>query len=250
MGQLRRKVHNYTILVLIKEGSMPDFRVKSVAALRVREGEEVDSLSFQDCDQHERRTAAKNMKALRDFLADDLILTADISENTPAVEKLYQEYCDAFFTNTTLDILPIIEEVTPLMDDPKDFDARITTVRKEMDPLKRARSLHAVYEEAAEILYGYQKGWPYWICALSAEEERGMEKRLPAKKKKLWIATLCWFFGLHYFYLGNSARNLFYLMTVGGCFLWMLFDLYRLPAMVDESNAKIAEEVYKELKKG
>ena len=48
MGQLRRKVHNYTILVLIKEGSMPDFHVKSVAALRVREGEEVDSLSFQD----------------------------------------------------------------------------------------------------------------------------------------------------------------------------------------------------------
>lgn len=39
-------------------------------------------------------------------------------------------------------------------------------------------------------------------------------------------------------------------MTVGGCFLWMLFDLYRLPAMVDESNAKIAEEVYKELKQG
>ena len=141
MGQLRRKVHNYTILVLIKEGSMPDFRVKSVAALRVREGEEVDSLSFQDCEQHERRTAAKNMKALRDFLADDLILTADISENTPAMEKLYQEYCDAFFTNTTLDILPIIEEVTPLMDDPKDFDARITTARKEMDPLKRARSV-------------------------------------------------------------------------------------------------------------
>lgn len=37
-------VHNYTILVLIKEGSMPDFHVKSLAALRVREGEEVDSL--------------------------------------------------------------------------------------------------------------------------------------------------------------------------------------------------------------
>ena len=49
MGQLRRKVHNYTILVLIKEGSMPDFHVKSLAALRVREGEEVDSLCFQDC---------------------------------------------------------------------------------------------------------------------------------------------------------------------------------------------------------
>mgnify|MGYP002225888867 CR=1 FL=1 len=72
----------------------------------------------------------------------------------------------------------------------------------------------------------------------------------PRKRKNSGSATLCWFFGLHYFYLGNSARNLFYLMTVGGCFLWMLFDLYRLPAMVDESNAKIAEEVYKELKKG
>ena len=87
MGQLRRKVHNYTILVLIKEGSMPDFHVKSLAALRVREGEEVDSLCFQDCDQKERRAIAKDMKALHAFLADDLILTADISENMPAMEK-------------------------------------------------------------------------------------------------------------------------------------------------------------------
>ncbi len=39
-------------------------------------------------------------------------------------------------------------------------------------------------------------------------------------------------------------------MNLGVCFLWMLFDLYRLPGMVDESNAKIAEKVYKELKKG
>lgn len=250
MGQLRRKVHNYTILVLIKEGSMPDLHIKSLAALRVRKGEEAGSLSFPDCTQKERKTIVKDLKALRAFLADDLILTADISENMPALEKLYQEYCDTFFTNTTLDILPITEEVTPLMDDPAAFEARIATVKRETDPLKRARSTHAIYEEASEILYGYQKGWPYWICALSTEEERGMEKRLPEKKKKLWIATLCWFFGLHYFYLGNPARNLFYLMTAGGCFLWMLFDLYRLPAMVDESNAKIAEEVYQELKKG
>ena len=77
MGQLRRKVHNYTILVLIKEGSMPDFHVKSLAALRVREGEEVDSLCFQDCDKKERQAIAKDMKALHAFLADDLILTAD-----------------------------------------------------------------------------------------------------------------------------------------------------------------------------
>lgn len=87
MGQLRRKVHNYTILVLIKEGSMPDFHVKSLAALRVREGEEVDSLCFQDCDQKERQAIAKDMKALHAFLADDLILTADISENMPAMES-------------------------------------------------------------------------------------------------------------------------------------------------------------------
>lgn len=184
MGQLRRKVHNYTILVLIKEGSMPDFHVKSLAALRVREGAEVDSLCFQDCDQKERQAIAKDMKALHAFLADDLILTADISENMPAMEKLYQEYCDAFFTNTTLDILPINEEVTPLMDDPAAFKARIAASQGETDALKRARSTHAIYEEAAEILYGYQKGWPYWICALSTEEERGMEKRLPAKKEK------------------------------------------------------------------
>ena len=148
MGQLRRKVHNYTILVLMKEGSMPDFHVKSLAALRVREGEEVDSLCFQDCDQKERRAIAKDMKALHAFLADDLILTADISENMPAMEKLYQEYCDAFFTNTTLDILPINEEVTPLMDAPAAFTARIAAIQGETDALKRARSTHESYQLA------------------------------------------------------------------------------------------------------
>ena len=67
MGQLRRKVHNYTILVLIKEAQCPTFHVKSLAALRVREGEEVDSLCFQDCDQKERQAIAKDMKAFTPF---------------------------------------------------------------------------------------------------------------------------------------------------------------------------------------
>ena len=92
MGQLRRKVHNYTILVLIKEGSMPDFHVKSLAALRVREGAEVDSLCFQDCDQKERQAIAKDMKALHAFLADDLILTADIKAISGILRCLLHEY--------------------------------------------------------------------------------------------------------------------------------------------------------------
>lgn len=59
MGQLRRKVHNYTILVLIKEGSMPDFHVKSLAALRVREGEEVDSSTFRTASKRKGRPLSR-----------------------------------------------------------------------------------------------------------------------------------------------------------------------------------------------
>lgn len=39
--------------------------------------------------------------------------------------------------------------------------------------------------------------------------------------------------GCHYFYLGHPRRNILYLLTLGGCFLWMLSDLYRLPVLLD-----------------
>lgn len=56
MGQLRRKVHNYTILVLIKEGSMPDFHVKSLAALpRVAKAQRSTPSAFRTAYQKEDR---------------------------------------------------------------------------------------------------------------------------------------------------------------------------------------------------
>ena len=183
MGQLRRKVHNYTILVLIKEGSMPDFHVKSLAALRVREGAEVDSLCFQDCDQKERRAIAKDMKALHAFLADDLILTADISENMPAMEKLYQEYCDAFFTNTTLDILPINEEVTPLMDDPAAFTARIAAIQGETDALKRARSPTPSMRKRQRSSTAIRKAGPTGSVRSPPKKNAAWKNASPRKRK-------------------------------------------------------------------
>ena len=72
-----------------------------------------------------------------------------------------------------------------------------------------------------------------------------MAKRLPSKRKKFWKALLCWMVGCHYFYLGHPRRNILYLLTLGGCFLWMLSDLYRLPVLLDVENGRIAAEVYK-----
>lgn len=38
---LRRRIYNYTVLTLDKEGSIPDFEIFSAAAIRVRDGKEV-----------------------------------------------------------------------------------------------------------------------------------------------------------------------------------------------------------------
>lgn len=49
-----------------------------------------------------------------------------------------------------------------------------------------------------------------------------------SEKRKLPAFLLCLFFGifgLHRFYVGKVATGLLQLFTIGGLFLWSLFDL-------------------------
>ncbi len=246
MNQLRRKVENYTALCLIRKGCMPDFTIYSFAALRMRGGEEAGR--FCCTDFHEKDTAEKKkiIDSLREFIGDDLVVTTNISELTPLMDRIYLDYIGTFFTNATLDLLPYEEEAVRHVDDPEAYENEIATSRRKTDAVERVEDIVRVYEKTAALLYSYQEGFPYWICALPYDTERRLSRVLPKRRRKLWLATLLWLFGLHYFYLGQPKKNILYLLTLGGCLLWMLTDLYRLPLMVDRRNEEIVQEVIRD----
>lgn len=249
MGQLRRKVFNYTIVALDKEGVAPDIHLYSFAALRVREGKEV---AFYHCGQFlekDRKGRLQAITELREFIGDDLVLIGVVSDMIPTMEKLYQDFCHAFFTNVSLDLFPVVEEVDELVRNPQVFKQKVLMARNEKDTLKKARSMYEIYEEAATLLYSYQEGYPYWVCSLPYEEERYLAKHLPERKKCFKKAMLAWIVGCHYFFFGKAWTNVFYLLTLGGCLVWMLIDLYRLPVMVDDANEEIAIDTYKKAPK-
>ena len=241
---LRRRIYNYTVLTLDKEGSITDFEIFSAAAIRVRDGKEVATYLCPDFPTDAKKRT-EEVNRLRTFIGNDMVITCDISGMTPVMESLYMNSIEAFFTNATLDLLTVEEEVEKSVPDPKPFHERMSHFRRVVEPLERARGMREIYEEDAKALFGYQEGYPYWLCSLPYEEERYMAKRLPSKRKKFWKALLCWMVGCHYFYLGHPRRNILYLLTLGGCFLWMLSDLYRLPVLLDVENGRIAAEVYK-----
>ncbi len=245
MNQLRRKVENYTVLCVIREGSMPDVTLHAIGALRVREGKEAGRFCCTDFQERDTPKRKEILEELREFIGNDLVITTNISELTPLMDQIYLDYIDTFFTNATLDLLPYEEEAVRHIEDPEAYENEISTSRKKTDPIERVQDIHRVYEKTATLLYKYQEGFPYWICSLPYDAERRLFRVLPKRKRKLWLATLLWLVGLHYFYLGQPKRNLFYLLTLGGCFLWMLTDLYRLPLMVDQRNEEIAEEAVK-----
>lgn len=246
MGHLRRRVDNYTILILPidKEKNTTD----SLAALRIRGGKEAGSLLLERSKDGDPEKMREDFEAFQDFLSNDLVLLTNYSDARPVMDKLYQSGAGAFFTNGAMDALPQIEEAASLSENPKAFREEMDKARTMEDLLEKARAVHVLYEKAARILFAYQEGYPYWIARLPKEEERYMAGHLP-KRKQLGKAAAAWALGLHYFYLGEPKRNILYLLTLGGCFVWMFFDLYRLPLLVDEANEKIAEKVYAEAPK-
>ena len=68
---------------------------------------------------------------------------------------------------------------------------------------------------------------------------------LQTKMKSSGTAYLCYFllFSSHYAYLGKWGLQLLYWFTLGGCFVWMFCDLFRIPGMVNRHNAMIAKQI-------
>ena len=62
--------------------------------------------------------------------------------------------------------------------------------------------------------------------------------------KSTVVAYLLWFFlgglGIHRFYLGRPISGIFYLLTLGGFGIGWIIDLFLVPGMVRQENAKMS----------
>ena len=141
---LRRRIYNYTVLTLDKEGSIPDFEIFSAAAIRVRDGKEVATYLCPDFPTDAKKRT-EEVNRLRTFIGNDMVITCDISGMTPVMESLYMNSIEAFFTNATLDLLTVEEEVEKSVPDPKPFHERMSHFRHVVEPLERARGMREIY---------------------------------------------------------------------------------------------------------
>lgn len=61
--------------------------------------------------------------------------------------------------------------------------------------------------------------------------------RYENRKKDNFTAYLCWvILGCHYAYFGRWGLQLLYWFTAGGCGIWALIDLFRIPRLVEDYN--------------
>ncbi|MEI8294987.1 MAG: NINE protein [Alphaproteobacteria bacterium] len=67
------------------------------------------------------------------------------------------------------------------------------------------------------------------------------------KKKSTLVGYLLLGGGVHYMYLGKFWLFLLFIFTGGGCLVWFLIDLFRIPSMVRTYNKTIALDVLRDI---
>lgn len=67
------------------------------------------------------------------------------------------------------------------------------------------------------------------------------------KKKSLILSYILWIIGAHYLYLGKFGTWVLFLITMGGFGIWLIFDLIRMPVIVDHANTEIYKDVLKDI---
>ncbi len=78
--------------------------------------------------------------------------------------------------------------------------------------------------------------------------QEAFEREFRRKRKWCGVAYIAWFFGMHYAYLGRWGALVFYLVSAGGLFVWMLIDLFRMRYLVSAHNEDLASEVFRNVK--
>lgn len=241
MVPARFRVRRYTAIAwdgTLPGGDMPE----TVHAARVRDGQVTETLSL-----NLKEETSHKLKQLKKFAGIDMLL---LYRGTSALLEVNQ-YCFhrgiPIFANTVLSLEELLEEAVESKVGTGNRNDIIASAQK----LDRARGtedeaalMSETYQLAAGYMFDYENPYPVWLKYLDPAEERYMSKELTGKEKNLRTAYLLLFVGLHYWYLGRPWKSVLYILTLGGCFLWFLFDAYRMPFLVDMYHAEMANNCY------
>ncbi|MBE4950722.1 TM2 domain-containing protein [Chryseobacterium culicis] len=84
--------------------------------------------------------------------------------------------------------------------------------------------------------------------ALNSEQQKIFISEFERRKKSVGISYLLWLLlGWHYAYLKKWGWLILYIFTVGGFFIWVIIDLFRIPKMVEQYNNDLALEILRDI---
>ena len=86
------------------------------------------------------------------------------------------------------------------------------------------------------------------LARIDEEQQRAFVEEYWRKRKHVGRAYAAWFFlGCHYAYLGKWPTQLIYWLTLGGLWVWLIIDAFRIPQLVRDRNKDIAMGVLRDV---
>jgi hypothetical protein len=90
----------------------------------------------------------------------------------------------------------------------------------------------------------------YELGKMCPENQLKFQEIYLKSNRSLFLAYTCLLFlpSTHYAFFGRWQLQFLFWLTVGGAFVWWMFDLYRLPKLVKDFNFQLQQKALMETK--
>ena len=87
------------------------------------------------------------------------------------------------------------------------------------------------------------------FAKLTEDQQETFLSQYKSKRKSIFKTYLFFILlGCHYAYLGKTGLFIAYWITCGGCFLWLIADIFRIPGLVQDYNEDKATQIMQNIK--
>ena len=242
----RFKVRNYCSIAWNEP--LPGGKIASGASVvRVRSSQIVEKATFSFT-----KNVEDELMKLRKFLDVDMLLVYDGEKEVEDLNHFCFRQGIGLLANTVLNLSELIEEVKECDFGTGDRNLILCkeTELQSLDNINnKAELMSELYQLSASYLFDYEEPYPLWVKYLNKEEERYMAQKLVGNEKNIIMAYVLLLFGFHYAYLKRPWLTVLYIGTIGGCFLWFLLDIFRMPYLIDMYYSRIANSAYRNVSK-
>lgn len=89
----------------------------------------------------------------------------------------------------------------------------------------------------------------YELGKRSFEDQLQFQELYESKKRSLFLAYVCLLFfpGTHYAFLGKWQLQVLFWLTLGGCLVWWVADIFRLKQLVKQNNTFSQQQILREI---